>query len=162
MSTNASRTRSKLDQVDIIYKVNSCLNLMISSTATGGTKTTKVSGNGAVAVDKRILATSSLKNVAKSPAVSFDDGSCFGGGSRLLTVSYKRRGLFLCSLHDVVLQNELICSDGNLAESRTSDATQTHLSAAYDVGGTDAPAFVLFLLHRTTLPVIPRRCVWAT
>ena len=86
--------------------------MVISSTVTGGNDDNEgvcreeMTGGGAVAVDEQTLATLSLKNMAKSLAVSFVDRSCFGGCSRLSTVFHKRRGLFLCSL-TVVVQNEL-------------------------------------------------------
>ena len=57
-----------------------------SSSVIGSTSLGMMTGAAAAAVDARILATLSTKNLAKSSALSLSVADCDGGCSRLLTV----------------------------------------------------------------------------
>ena len=64
-----------------------------SSSVSGSTSLGMMTGAAAAAVDARILATLSTKNLAKSSALRLSVADCDSGCSRLLTVFHSARGL---------------------------------------------------------------------
>ena len=64
-----------------------------SNSVSGSTSLGMMTGAAAAAVDARILATLSTKNLAKSSALSLSVADRNGGCSRLLTVYHSARGL---------------------------------------------------------------------
>ena len=89
---------------ELVSSVSTFFSVTDSKDVRGGTCRAEMSGGSADAVDARILATFSLKNLPKSSAESFSDVAVRGGCSNSLTVRHSLRGL---CLHEsiVVVQN---------------------------------------------------------